>query len=87
MKSEFSKGDAVIITDIHPRDGYFLQKDLLLSKKAFILAAPNPKWRRNKHMKGWLSIALNIDGEDRWFYGVKIEKDVELKIEDNDEVV
>lgn len=86
MRLEYSRGDAVIITDIHPRDNYFSQKDLLMSKKAFILAAPNPKWLRNRHMKEWLSIALRIEEKDYWFYGVKIEKEVELKIEDNEEV-
>ena len=73
MKPEFSKGDAVIIIDIHPRDDYFSQKDLLLSNKAFIFAPSNNKWIRNKHMREWLSMALTINNEIYWFWGIKIE--------------
>ena len=74
-KNQFHAGDAVIITDIHPLDVHFAKKDLLVSKKAFILATPDPKWQRNKHMKEWLSLPLNVADETFWFCGVKVEKE------------
>jgi hypothetical protein len=68
-----TKGDEVIIVDIHPKDTHYKKKDLFINKKAIILAPPSVRWIRNRHMKEWLSLALKIDGEVFWFYGVKIE--------------
>lgn len=71
---KISKGDEVFITDIHPKDPHYGKKDLLLSKKCFILAPPSDKWVRNKHLKGWLSLALKVDDEELWFWAIKVEK-------------
>lgn len=76
-KNQFRAGDAVIITDIHPLDVHFAKKDLFVSKKAFILATPDPKWQRNKHMKDWYSLPLKIGEETYWFWAVKVEKETD----------
>ena len=67
------KGDEVIISDIHPQDVHYSKKDLLMSKKCFIFAPPTKEWVRNKYMKEWQSLALKIDGEVWWFWGIKVE--------------
>ena len=72
--TKLNPGDEVIITEIHPNDTHYNKKDLLLNKKAFILAPPSKNWIRNKHMKEWLSLAVKIDDEVFWFWGVKVEK-------------
>ena len=88
-KNQFRAGDAVIITDIHPLDVHFAKKDLLVSKKAFILATPDPRWQRNKHMREWLSIPLKVDDETSWFWGVKVEKETGtyFKTEDDEKAL
>ena len=73
MQTKLKRGDEVRIVDIHPGDPHYSKKDLLFSNKAFIFAPPNPKWIRNKHMKEWLSVALIINDEVYWFWGIKIE--------------
>lgn len=73
-RTRLKKGDEVYIIDIHPKDVYYSKKDLLMSKKCFIFAPPSDGWVRNKHMKGWLSLALNIEDEVYWFWGIQVEK-------------
>jgi len=68
------KGDEVYITDIHPGDPHYNKKDLLISKKAFILAPQSKEWIRNRHMREWLSLALKIDDEIWWFWGIRVQK-------------
>jgi len=76
-KNQFRAGDAVIITDIHPLDVHFAKKDLLVSKKAFILATPDPRWQRSHKMKDWYSLPLKIGEETYWFWAVKVEKETD----------
>ena len=74
MISKLFPGDEVLIIDIHPNDTHYKKKDLFISKKCFIFAPPSDKWLRNKHMKEWLSLALKIEGQIYWFWGIKVEK-------------
>jgi len=76
-KNEFKAGGTVIITDIHPLDVHFSKKDLLVSKKAFILATPDPRWQRSYKMKDWFSLPLKIEDETYWFWAVKVEKETD----------
>ena len=77
MQTKLLKGDEVIIIDVHPKDCHYSKKDLLMSKKRFIFAPPSKEWTRNKQMKEWLSLALKVDDEMLWFWGIKVEKDID----------
>lgn len=74
MLRQLNKGDEVFIRDIHPDDPHFKKRYLLIDKKAFILNPPSKRWIRNKHLKKWLSLSLQIDGEEWWFWAIQVEK-------------